>query len=343
MLGYVGFRRFQKIEAEAKGSVEVVTKLAEDAKRHVEEIESNRDRSAEVLRDMNAQIAADDPEEARQAAANVRENPTASPLDKAIARAVSLQQQGRRDEAGETWRAVAHVAEESDNDLAARAWFSVGYLVQNENPEDCIFANGQAIRLKPAFAEAYTNRGNAKRALGRHHDAIADHDEAIRLKPDLVKVYNNRGNAKRELGRHVDAIADHDEAIRLKPDYAVAYNNRGAAKHALERYDEALADYDKAIRLKPDLADAYNNRGNAKHALGQHEAAIADCDEAIRLKPDYAQAYGNRGNAKAALGLKDEARKDFERALALAGEAGDEELAAKAKRLLGNLDKGEGS
>ena len=309
VLGYVGFRRFQKIEAEAKGSVEVVTKLAEDAKRHVEEIESNRDRSAEVLRDMNAQIAADDPEEARQAAANVRENPTASPLDKAIARAVSLQQQGRRDEAGETWRAVAHVAEESDNDLAARAWFSVGYLVQNENPEDCIFANGQAIRLKPAFAEAYTNRGNAKR----------------------------------ELGRHVDAIADHDEAIRLKPDYAVAYNNRGAAKHALERYDEALADYDKAIRLKPDLADAYNNRGNAKHALGQHEAAIADCDEAIRLKPDYAQAYGNRGNAKAALGLKDEARKDFERALALAGEAGDEELAAKAKRLLGNLDKGEGS
>ena len=162
VLGYVGFRQFQKIEAEAKNSVEAVTKLAEDAKRHVEEIERNRDRSAEVVRGMSAQNAADDPEEAEQAVANVRQNPKASLMDKAIARAVSLQQQGRRDEAIEKWRAVAHVAEESDNDLAARAWFSVGYLVQDESPEAGISAYDRAIRLKPDLAEAYNNRGNTK-------------------------------------------------------------------------------------------------------------------------------------------------------------------------------------
>ena len=262
-----------------------------------------------AVRKINAEIAADAPEKAKQAAANVRQNPTASPMDKAIAHAVSLQQQDRRAEAVEKWRAVAHVAEESDNDLAARAWFSVGYLVQNENPKAGMSAYDRAIRLKPDYAEAYNNRGSAKQALGQH-DA---------------------------------ALADCDEALRLKPDYAEAYYNRGNAKYALRRYEAAITDYDEAIRLKPDYAVAYNNRGNAKYALRRYDAALIDYDEALRLKSDYAVAYNNRGAAKAALGLKDDARKDFERALALATEAGNEELAAKAKRLLGNLDKGERS
>ena len=40
--GFMGFRRFRKIETDAKNSVETVTKHAEAAKRHVEEIERNR-------------------------------------------------------------------------------------------------------------------------------------------------------------------------------------------------------------------------------------------------------------------------------------------------------------
>ena len=140
VLGYLGFKRFREIEKEARDSVEAVTRLSEDAKGHVAEIESNEARSAEILRDMNARIAADDPEEARQAVQTIRQNPTASPLDKAIARALSLQEEGRRKEASEKWRAVAHVAEESNRNLAAIAWFSVGYLVQDKDPETGIAA-----------------------------------------------------------------------------------------------------------------------------------------------------------------------------------------------------------
>ena len=70
--------------------------------------------------------AAKNPAEANQAVKRMsRENPEASLTDKAIADAVSLQQQGKRDDAIEKWRALAHIAEGSDNDLAARAWFSL--------------------------------------------------------------------------------------------------------------------------------------------------------------------------------------------------------------------------
>ena len=48
---------------------------------------------------------------------------------------LDLQQQGKRKEAVEKWRAVANIVEEKDNALAARAWISSGYLVGGGKPE----------------------------------------------------------------------------------------------------------------------------------------------------------------------------------------------------------------
>ena len=315
--GIFGVRRYLEIETAAKTSVKKVDEHLEEAKRIVEEIKRKRDEADKMIKDMNAQTAVDDPEKASQAVESIQENPEASPISKTIALAVSLQQQGKINEAIEKWRAVAHVAEESNKDQAAVAWFSVGYLLQDEKPEDSISVYDKAIRLKPDLASAYNNRGAAKYHLGQHNDAITDYDEAIRLQPDDASAYNNRGAARDYLGRHDDAIADYNEAIRLKPDLASAYNNRGVAKANLGRHDDAIADYDEAIRLQPDHADAYNNRGSAKAHLGRYDDAIADFDEAIRLKPDHAEAYNNRGSAKDDLGRHDDAIADYDEAIRL--------------------------
>lgn len=331
VVGYIGFKRFQEIEAEAKNSAETAAEHAKAAERHAEEAERGRDKVDAIL--LTAETAADDPDKARQAVADVLEDAEASPLDKAIASAVSLQQQGRRDEAMKKWRAIARVVEESDDELAASAWFSVGYLLQDRDPEESISAYDRAVRLNPGYTKAYNNRGVAKTVLGRYDGAIADYDQAISLEPDLAEPYTNRGNAKYELGRYDEAIADHDQAISLEPDYAEAYTNRGSAKAASGRYDEAIADYDEALHLNSDDAKAYYNRGLAKAALERHDEAIADYDQAIRLKPDWADAYTNRGIAKAALDLENEARKDFEIALELARNAGNEDLVAQIEQL----------
>ena len=108
----------------------------------------------------------------------------------------------------------------------------------------------------------------------------------------------------------------------------------------LGAHEAAIADYSAALRLKPDAA-AYSNRGNAKGRLGQYEAAITDYSAALRLKPDYATAYINRGATNALLEQVNEARRDFKKALALAREAGDENIAARAERGLALLGKPE--
>ena len=338
--GYLSFKRFREIEIDARGNVESSRIHAEEARKLVGEIKERRDEAESLLKGLTAEAVHDDPGEAQRAAENVQENPTASLIDQTVAAAVLLQRQGNIEEAIEKWRAVAVISEGSNQELAAQAWFSVGYLSQEHKTnalETAIDAYDRAIRLKPDYAEAYNNRGFVKDDLDQYEEAIADYDEAIRLKSEYAEAYNNRGVAKSNLGRHEEAIADYDDAIRLKSDNAEAYNNRGIAKRSLGRHEEALADYDEAIRLKSDYAKAYNNRGNAKRSLGRHEAAIADYDEAVRLKPDLAEAYNNRGEANISLNRADEAHRDFETAITLARDAGNETLASDAERALKQL------
>src|SRR5262249_29424109 len=90
-------------------------------------------------------------------------------------------------------------------------------------------------------------------------EALASCDKAIALKPDYAEAYNNRGNALNELRRLEEALASYDRAIAFKPDYAEAYYNRGNALNALKRHEEAVASYDRAIALKSDCEFLYGS------------------------------------------------------------------------------------
>ena len=172
----------------------------------------------------------------------------------------------------------------------------------------------------PIAAEAYSNRGIAKRYKGDYDGAIADYNKAIELftdNNDKARTCNNRGISKSEKGDYDGAIEDYTRAIELKPDFAAAYINRGNAKDDKGDYDGAIEDYTRAIELNPDYAKAYNNRGNAKNDKGDHDGAIADYNKAIELKPDYANAYNNRGIAKDELKDYDGAIADYSKAIEL--------------------------
>jgi tetratricopeptide (TPR) repeat protein len=135
-------------------------------------------------------------------------------------------------------------------------------------------------------AEEWFNSAYNKGESGDYQGAIADYNQAIKIKPDYADAYINRGNAKYNLGDKQGAIADYNQAIKIKPDYAYAYNNRGIAKKNLGDKQGAIADYNQAINIKPDYADAYYNRGIAKSDLGDKQGAIADYNQAAQL---YAQ------------------------------------------------------
>ena len=330
LAGFLAYDRFRAIEQDARTSAKDARTGAEaagaylnDAAQLLTKIENLKKTSeihaAEIKRihQTTAEDAETAPEQATEAIEGVASNPEASPVDRTIARAVTLQRKGKNQEAIRLWRAIAVISEGQDDDLVARAWFSSAYLLGPTNREEAIADYNKAIELKPDLAEAYSNRGVAKSKLGHVEEAIADFDKAIELEPGYTAAYNNRGNAKSKLGHVEEAIADFDKAIELKSDLTEAYNNRGNAKSKLGHVEEAIADYNKAIELKPDLAGAYSNRGNAKSGMGHVEEAIADYNKAIELKPDFAEAYDNRGVAKSGMGHVEEAIADYNKAIEL--------------------------
>ncbi len=155
----------------------------------------------------------------------------------------------------------------------------------------------QSILLKPDFAEAHENLGNALRRLGQLDEAIAAYRQAIRLNPDLIISHNNLANALKDKGRLDEAISSYRQVVHLKPDLAEAHCNLGNALQSERQFEEAIASYRRAIRLKPDLAQAHNNLGNALKNKEQIDEAIASYRKAIQLKPDYVEAHYNLGNA----------------------------------------------
>lgn len=152
IIGYFGFQRFREIEKEARQNVEALKEQEKQAGIAVEGIEAKRDEADSFLKDMTAETTHDDPDKANKVVETVQQNPAASLIDRAVADAISLQQQGKAKEAIEKWRSIANVVEGADSQLQARAWLSVGYLHgEKADWTAAIDALDKAIELYPDY------------------------------------------------------------------------------------------------------------------------------------------------------------------------------------------------
>lgn len=270
---------------ETKRHASAAEKSANDAKKYASEITAYQ----KTIRDIISKLTSKDfknpgkIEILKTSYQDILKMSTLTAEDRAIMEAYGLQNEGKFTEAIAKWQSIVN-AEDVNPELIARAFFSIGFLHEQQQENDqAISAYTQAIELYPEFSEAFNSRGQLQTLLEDSEAAISDFDEAIRLKPDFAEAWYNRANAKRTLKMHEAAIADYDAAIRLLPDSAGVYHFRGVSKSALGQHHEAIVDFDEAIRLKPDYTDAYVNRGSAKRAIGMPGEAKKDFDQAQKL------------------------------------------------------------
>ena len=151
----------------------------------------------------------------------------------------------------------------------------------------------EALSLKPDFAYACNNLGDAYYKNDQTDKAIDQYQKALRLKPDYPEARYNLGVACFKLGLMDEAISQYQAALRLKPDYAEAHFNLGIAFGHQGQIDQAVRQFQAAVRLNPYDATYHNNLGNDLARNGQIGDAISQFREALRLKPDYAIAQKN--------------------------------------------------
>ena len=117
--------------------------------------------------------------------------------------------------------------------------------------------------------------------LKRLGEALASYDEALAIKPNYAEALNNRGNALKQLKQLDEALTSYDEALAIKPDNAEALNNRGNALKEMKRFDEALVSYDRALAVKPDHAHAFSGLADCLNKICDWRRTMDVADQVI--------------------------------------------------------------
>ena len=151
----------------------------------------------------------------------------------------------------------------------------------------------RAVELRPDFAPAHNNLGNAHMDRGQLDEAIASYRIALRLQPDSAQIHNHLGNALNHRGQHSEAILSYTEAIRLDPGYAEAHVNLANAFIELGKLDEAIGASRRALELDPPLPAAHKHLGFALTLAARHDEAAACHRRAMELEPANAETHSN--------------------------------------------------
>ena len=142
----------------------------------------------------------------------------------------------------------------------------------------------QAIRLNPANAGAYINRGLSLAEHGDYEAALKDYDEAIRIDPSKYKAFYGRSFTQAQLGDFDAAWRDISETLRLNPKFAPAYVYRGGLLARQEKWKNARADYEKARRIDPNLASAWAAIARLALRHREYHEAVLNFEKLLSLK-----------------------------------------------------------
>ncbi len=181
--------------------------------------------------------------------------------------------------------------------------------------EEAALSLRRAAELRPELAAIHSNLGLALARLKRFEEAAASHRRALELDPELAAGHSNLAMALKELGRLEEAVLHHRRAVALKPDVAAFHHNLGNALSDLGQLEPAWAAYRRAIAMRSDFAEAHSNLGTVLTKLKRYREALASLARAIELNPRLAGAHHNLGNTLMALDRPADAAVSFRRAV----------------------------
>lgn len=230
-----------------------------------------------------------------------------------------------------------------------------------------------AIKLDPARAEAYGERGRVLRGRKKPKDAIPEFDRAaeraprvadwlfergcawheaedlaraeedltraIELAPAPAAYHLERGIVRMERGNEHGAIEDLTWAIHRDEGKYEPWKRRGQCHLRLKEWERAEQDFTSGLSAYSQSGECLLGRALARLELGKFVDAVKDCDRYVKLKPNDAQGYLLRGRVHRAGADPERALADFEKALSIDGSLADAAWGrAEALDALGRAD-----
>jgi len=190
------------------------------------------------------------------------------------------------------------VSSQAQSSVSAKQLAKKGAALMSMNKIDAaIESYTRAIALNPKYAEAYVQRGLARRARGDLAGSIEDYEKAALIDPKSVagnrfvaEAYSNRGFIELNALEVDTAIEDFTKAINADPNEDEFFYRRGYARLIKEELTEALNDLNKALSIvgHDDFSKIliYATRGMVKSLQGKQVEAQMDFDDCVKLNKD---------------------------------------------------------
>ena len=144
---------------------------------------------------------------------------------------------------------TAHVAEGQ-----ARAWLSLGHVLETTNPDAAIEAYTQAAHLDPKDPEPHLSAGPLLEAQNRYADAEQEYKQAFALDPSSTDALTGMANIYMRGHRFTEAEDILRKLVALHPTDAGAHMQLGRMLAADGQPDPAIAELQEALKLAPNDA-----------------------------------------------------------------------------------------
>ena len=213
------------------------------------------------------------------------------------------------------------------NEGHARAWISLGHLLEKSRPDEALAAFESAAALQPSDPEPHVSAGPLLEAANRFADAEREYKQAQTLDPHSVDATIGLANLYMRGRRFSDAEQALKSLLVAQPESAAAHIQMGRVLAAQENYSAAIPEMQAGIKLSPndssaqrEVAEIYALAGKNDQAEAAYRALLAGHagdaelhrglgqallrqkqfspaqDEflaAIKLKADFGEAYGD--------------------------------------------------
>ena len=209
----------------------------------------------------------------------------------------------------------------------ARAWLSLGHVLEAGNPDGAIEAYKQATVLDPKDPEPHLSAGPLLENQNRFADAEQEYKQAFALDPSSTDALTGLANIYMRGHRYTEAEDILRKLVALHPGDAGAHMQLGRMLAADGQNEPAIAELQQALKLAPgdasvelDLAELFSNAkkydlaevqyrsllaakpndpdlryGLGRLLLKQHKFPEAQQEllAALQLKPSMGTAYGD--------------------------------------------------
>jgi Tfp pilus assembly protein PilF len=179
----------------------------------------------------------------------------------------------------------------------ARAWLSLGHLLESLKPEEALDAYQKAALLTPKDPEPHLSAGLLRERQKDFPRAEAEYKQVLALDPRSSEAVIGLTNLYMKSGRLGEAEPLLRRLAAERPDAAALHLQLGRVLAAQGKKDDAIPEIQAALKFSPNDSDAQRELADLYASTGKNDQAETAYRTLVAAHPNDAELHRGLGQA----------------------------------------------